>query len=168
MAAPIPGPNVGFLAILQEPGGTLGGYLATNAWGRPLEFRLTSAVQPNRVQAILYGASLASFVASELIGKALIEKATTPVQWIVVDVPQALELRRHVDLPVVLQATSAPDDLVCIGKNLYTLPAFAGDADTVASLVEKSPSLDLAEPFLRVRDAVSEARKMGLAQRPAA
>ena len=48
MAAPAttaPGNNLGFLTILQDPAGTLGGYLVTNLWGRPLEFRLTSAVQ---------------------------------------------------------------------------------------------------------------------------
>ena len=61
MAAQSPSPNVGFLAILNDPTGTLGGLLVTNAWGRPLEFRLTSAVQPNRVQAILYGAALPGF-----------------------------------------------------------------------------------------------------------
>jgi F-type H+-transporting ATPase subunit a len=41
---------LGFLTVLQEPSGWLGGYLVTNGWGRPLEFRMTTAVQPNRVQ----------------------------------------------------------------------------------------------------------------------
>src|SRR5262249_7230983 len=54
-------PNVGFLTVLQEPSGYLGGYLVTNLWGRPLEFRLTSAVQPNKVQQILYGDTLLSY-----------------------------------------------------------------------------------------------------------
>src|SRR5205823_1031168 len=50
--------NLGYLTILRDGTGYLGGYLVTNAWGRPLEFRLSSAVQPNRVQQILYGQSL--------------------------------------------------------------------------------------------------------------
>src|SRR5687767_3696173 len=70
--------NLGFLSVFQEAGGYLGGYLVTNAWGRPLEFRLTSAVQPNRVQQILYGDTLPAYLCGELIGKTLIEKTATP------------------------------------------------------------------------------------------
>src|SRR4051812_10940115 len=33
--------NLGFLVVLND-NGYLGGYLVTNAWGRPLEFRLSS------------------------------------------------------------------------------------------------------------------------------
>ena len=39
----------------------------TNLWGRPLEFRLSTAVQPNRVQQILYAATLAEYVCGELV-----------------------------------------------------------------------------------------------------
>src|SRR5262249_11542133 len=31
-------PTLGFLTVLQEASGYLGGYLVTNLWGRPLEF----------------------------------------------------------------------------------------------------------------------------------
>ena len=47
--------HLGFLTVFAEPTGYLGGYLVTNSWGRPLEFRLSTAVQPNKVQQILYG-----------------------------------------------------------------------------------------------------------------
>ena len=40
--------KLGFLTVLEEPSSYLGGYLVTNAWGRPLEFRLSTAVQPSR------------------------------------------------------------------------------------------------------------------------
>ena len=53
---------LGFLTVLREANGYLGGYLVVNGWGRPLEFRLTSAVQPNRVQQILYGGTLEPYV----------------------------------------------------------------------------------------------------------
>ena len=102
MAAPAttaPGNNLGFLTILQEPAGTLGGYLVTNLWGRPLEFRLTSAVQPNRVQQILYGSTLATYVYAEVIGKTLVEKTATPTQAILTDSADVLHLRRLIDVP---------------------------------------------------------------------
>ena len=65
---------VGFLSVLHESGGYVGGYLVTNAWGRPLEFRISSAVQPNRVQQVLYGDTLAAYLCGELIGKTLADK----------------------------------------------------------------------------------------------
>jgi hypothetical protein len=166
--AATPAPNVGFLAILQDPSGTLGGYLVTNSWGRPLEFRLTSAVQPNRVQAILYGSSLQPYLCGEIIARTLVEKSTAPIRWLVTDSPHVLELRRHVDFPIVLSSAAPPDGLVMMVRNLHVLPEFAGDLAAIEANLAQSPSLDLSEPFVRIREAVAEARKLGLAQRAAA
>src|SRR5438876_870936 len=77
--------NVGFLTILQEPSGYLGGYLVTNQWGRPLEFRLSTAVQPNKVQQILYANTLEPYICADLIGKTLFDKAGVPAQLVVTD-----------------------------------------------------------------------------------
>ena len=54
--------NLGFLTVLHEASGYRGGYLVTNVWGRPLEFRLSTAVQPTRVQQILYGGTLQPYI----------------------------------------------------------------------------------------------------------
>ena len=56
--------HIGFLTVFAEANGYLGGYLVTNSWGRPLEFRLSTAVQPNRVQQILYGTTLAEYLSA--------------------------------------------------------------------------------------------------------
>src|SRR3954465_15622675 len=101
MATPVPGPNGGFLAIRQDASGTLGGYLATNAWGRPLEFRLTTAVQPNRVQTVLYGPTLTEYLHADVIGKTLVEKTGTKPDLIVTDSPFVLGLHARVGIPVV-------------------------------------------------------------------
>src|SRR5436305_15194710 len=101
-------PHLGFLTVLQEAGGFLGGYLVTNLWGRPLEFRLSTAVQPNRVQQILYAQTLSGFICGELLGKTLIEKTATPAHLVLTDTADALSLRRVVDVPVVWVAP--PDD----------------------------------------------------------
>src|SRR2546423_15306908 len=66
--------SLGFLTVLNEANGYVGGYLVTNTWGRPLEFRLSSAVQPNRVQQILYAGTLLSYLCADLIGKTLVDK----------------------------------------------------------------------------------------------
>src|SRR5262249_54733886 len=105
--SPSPAPmNLGFLTILQEATGYLGGYLATNTWGRPLEFRLSTAVPPNRVHQILYGGTLKPYICADLIGKTLVEKTSTPVQLLVTDSEPVLDLRLKVATPVVWLATA--------------------------------------------------------------
>src|SRR5438270_13891896 len=94
--------NLGFLTIVRDGAGYLGGYLVTNLWGRPLEFRLSSAVQPNRVQQVLYGQSLEPYICADLLGKTLVDKTATSAQVILTDHPSALDLRLRLEVPVAL------------------------------------------------------------------
>jgi hypothetical protein len=178
MATPGSGPlSLGFLTILQEPTGYVGGYLVTNVWGRPLEFRLTSAVQPNRVQQILYAETLAGYLCGKLIGKTLLDKTGIPVHLVVTDREAALDLRLEVEIPVVWLQVDLDPDLV--SPNLLELPdgrgrlvchpRHPGDLASVEQLLRQiDHSLDLAEPFGRIREALAEARKLGVTGRMAA
>lgn len=178
LPAPAPKPlALGFLTVMHDATGWLGGYLVTNGWGRPLEFRLTTAVQPNRVQTALYGATLTEYLHADVIGKTLVEKTATKPDLIVTDAPPALALRARIEIPVIAlctpNATLPPDAILfthprAAGELL--LPArFAADRDAVAALLERiDTAVDLAEPFARVREAVGEARKMGVTNRAAA
>jgi hypothetical protein len=172
-------PQLGFLTVLHEANGYVGGYLATNSWGRPLEFRLSSAVQPNRVQQALYGGTLEPYVCGELIGKALVDKASVAVQLVVTDREAVLELRRRLDAPVVwlappddaraaaLAATGAAVRPASGGRGpLVHHPRYPGDGPAARELLGRlDAALDLAEPFTRIREAVGEARKLGVAAR---
>ena len=171
--------NLGFLAILQETNGYLGGYLVTNIWGRPLEFRLSTAVQPNRVQQILYGGTLGPYICADLIGKTLVEKTSVPVQLVVTDREAVLDLRQRLEIPVAWLA--APEDpaaarLTAAGQvvrpgntgqgAIRCHPRFPSDGPVVRELLGRLDStLDLAEPFARIREAIAEARKMGVTSR---
>src|SRR5208283_5475582 len=93
--------NLGFLTVVHEASGYLGGYLVTNHWGRPLEFRLSSPVQPNRVQQILYGGTLQPYICAEVIGKTLVEKAGITVNLIITDREPVLDLRLRLQLPEI-------------------------------------------------------------------
>ena len=168
--------TLAFLTVVQEPTGWLGGYLVTNAWGRPLEFRLTTAVQPNRVQAALYGPTLAEYLLADLIGKALVEKTATKPDLIVTDAAAALGLRSRIDIPVLAvrpEAEPAPADAARLTHPRSSAPLwlparFESDRPAVAELLERvDPAVDLAEPFARIREAVAEARKMGVTSRAA-
>lgn len=172
--------TLGFLTIVHEPNGYLGGYLVTNLWGRPLEFRLSTAVQPNRIQQILYGATLQSYLCADLIGNTLVEKTTAAAQTIFTDCQPVLDLRLRLEVPVVYlpiersrlqgpssNATAESDPGV--GKSNWPVlchPHFPADAATVRQLLDQFDGrLDLAEPFVRIREAMSEARKLGVVSR---
>jgi hypothetical protein len=168
--------NVGFLTILHEPSGYLGGYLVTNNWGRPLEFRLSTAVQPNRVQQILYGGTLQAYVCADLIGKTLVDKTGVAVQLIVTDAEAVLDLRLRLAVPVVwLAPADAPAVNALAAGAVCARPAGGGngsvqcharfpeDVPVVRVLLERLEGvLDLTEPFVRIREAIAEARKMGV------
>lgn len=164
---------LGFLSVVQDPGGYFGGYLVTNAWGRPLEFRMTTAVQPNRVQQILYGATLNEYIFADLIGKTLIDKATAQPSLIIADHPSMLPLRSRMDVPVIALPGDTPGDALTITHARSSSPllfsaSFAHDRATIEDLLNQiDPSVDLTEPFARIREAVAEARKLGVANRAA-
>jgi hypothetical protein len=162
------------LTILRDGGSYLGGYLVTNAWGRPLEFRLSTAVQPNRVQQILYAGTLEGYVCADLIGKTLLDKTAAPVQFLLTDTRAVLDLRLRQPAPVLWLTPSEP--LPEPGKGEHCVrPAAAGrlavychgrfpeDAAPGQELLHRVDGvLDLAEPFVRIREAVAEARKLGV------
>ena len=185
--------NLGFLTVLNDANGYVGGYLVTNTWGRPLEFRLSSAVQPNRVQQILYGGTLQPYICADLIGKTLVERAGVPVQFVVTDREQVLDLRLKLDVPVLWlapadeagagergQARGAADGspegvppASATGSTVWPPspgrgpvlchPRFPGDAALARALLARlEGAFDLAEPFGRIREAIGEARKMGV------
>jgi hypothetical protein len=168
--------TLGFLTIAQDPGGWLGGYLVTNGWGRPLEFRLTTAVQPNRVQQVLYGPTLMEYLHADLIGKALVEKTAIKPELVVTDAIEALGLWSRVNIPVLAlrngeEPIPADFRLITTARSSVGLlyPAqFAEREPIVVELLDRiDQSVDLSEPFARVREAVAEARKSGVINRAA-
>jgi hypothetical protein len=163
---------VGFLSILHDATGVLGGYLVTNAWGRPLEFRLTTAVQPNRVQQILYGPTLTEYLHAELIGKTLVEKTATQPLVIVTDSVPALGLHSRIGVPVAAvgpaEGVSGVVELAHPRSSVPLLIPESAERDEFVERLDRiDPAVDLAEPFTRIREAIAEARKMGVTGRAA-
>jgi hypothetical protein len=166
--------NLGFLTVLHESNGYLGGYLVTNSWGRPLEFRLSSPVHPNRIQQILYAGTLQSYIGADLIGKTLFEKTGTTAQFILTDRESVLDLRLSVTVPVIWLAPPKDpiaedllEDGACVrpprenAGAILCHPCHPADVAAARALLEQlDRSLDLNEPFGRIREAIAEARKM--------
>jgi hypothetical protein len=166
--------NLGFLTVLQESSGWLGGYLVTNNWGRPIEFRVTTAVQPNRVQAALYGPTLMEYLLADLIGKTLVEKTNTKPDLVVTDVPAILCLRSRIEIPVAaIRSQNPPAGTLRLDHSRTSvgllLPGqYRSDEPIVTALLDRvDTSVDLGEPFARIREAIAESRKMGANNRAA-
>lgn len=171
--------NLGFLTVLHDTNGYLGGYLVTNVWGRPLEFRLSTAVQPNKVQQILYGGTLQPFICADLIGKTLVEKAAVPIQLLVTDREPVLELRLKIETPIAWLASGDDPLAAALAKGgaevrpaadghgpILSHPRFPGDVAAIRAILQRlDSSIDLSEPFARIREAMSEARKIGVTSR---
>ncbi|MER3416241.1 MAG: hypothetical protein C4297_08545 [Gemmataceae bacterium] len=158
--------SYGFITVLKESSSFLGGYLITNHWGRPLEFRLTTWVQPQRIHQILYGPTLETYVCSEVIGRALIDRAGIQPHLILTDCPAVVHVRLFCSVPVGLsvelagEGLSLPTCLTCAGPLFYH-PQFPSDGASIANLLEQCEMRDLREPFRRVQEALSLACKMG-------
>lgn len=171
----MPGPtrneslHLGFLTVIDVAGGAfVGGLLVTNKLGRPLEFQCTTPVKPNRTQEILYGPTLKPFLFAEVIGKTLIERLQVKPQLILIDQPELLELRPHVDLPMacLVAKGKAPADLpdqlqLALGnKRVRFHPDHPDDLETVREQSRLIPAdADTQEPVDRVREALQETLK---------
>jgi hypothetical protein len=174
-------PALGFLTVVEHPQhGLFGGYLVLNAAGRPLEFHCTAPIKANRAQEILYGPTLADFLYGEQIGGTLLASARIATRAVFTDCRPALAVRYEVSVPTALvlpPEDAAPGDLegaeagAChpgtslfefrLGRNrLAVAAAAAGDRRLIEErLAELAGSLDLLEPFGRIREAIEEAQK---------
>ncbi|MEZ6140811.1 MAG: hypothetical protein R3B84_09590 [Zavarzinella sp.] len=168
--------HIGFLTVFQEGAGYVGGYLITNLWGRPIEFRLTTAIQPNKVQQILYGSSIQEYLHSEVIGKTLIEKSQQRVDLVVVDHPDSLGIARHTGIPTVaiMQGGAAVETELTRFQHARAADELAVDhsqttnLETIIAIMNRlDAALELQEPFTRIREAMQEARKLGVNNRAA-
>lgn len=147
--------------------GCVGGYLILNMGGRPLEFHCTAPVRANRAQQILYGESLAPFVFGELIARALIDKAAIKPSVVFADQAETLSVQGVTQLPVVLLGSpteSARTDLrhhFQVDRfHLELATQFEAQAETLARYVRRfGETIDLDEPFGRIRDAIEEAQR---------
>jgi hypothetical protein len=164
--------NLGFLTIVQENSSFVGSYLVTNQWGRPLGFWLSTAVQPNRVQQILYADTLVPYICGDLIGKTLVEKSALPVQAVFTDHEAALDLRLKLEAPVAfLPKPERVEQPVPVAvpeprERLRTHSAFPDDGRLVQEAIERlHRAFDLTEPFQRIREAMGEAKKLGVTNR---
>ena len=161
-------PRIGFLAVVDiDSLGSCGGLLVTNISGRPLEFHCTAPITANRAQQILYGQTLRSFLHCDQIGRALLGKAKSNLDILVVDSDALTELNRSDAPPLVLLENSNhhqdESKLDSTRSEIRILPnvGLENERDVVGSWLERFElTLPLSEPFDRIREAIGEAHKV--------
>lgn len=161
--------SFGFLTTLDSPShGLFGGYLVVDALGRPIEFHCTAPVKVSRAQQILYGASLDSHLHGQQVGGALLAEAKTMPIVVLTDSESMLHVRPHTTLPLALvrreNGSGDDPDGASFSVGGAMVRPHASDAtladDLAARLASLATSVDLCEPFERVRAALDEAARL--------
>ena len=153
-----------FSHVTDLGGGTLiGGYLILNALGRPLEFHCTEPVKPNRAQQILFGATLDAYLYGEQIAQTLIGHSELRPQLLVTDQQVVLTVRSFVEIPMIWLESATPPRLRrnSIGAQsvMVDLRVSRGLQRIVRLYEQALPEWNLAEPFQRIHEAITELQK---------
>ncbi len=164
--------NLAFLDLKPFENGQCirGAILVTNSKTDPLEFRCTSPIRPTALQKTLWGGRLTGYIASQLIGKPLLDAISNKSTLVVVQNAALLELRPLINLPVVqlcpqekmgkaLQAARSDDYENMLDSSDGTFeaivmkvhPAHGDDLAIARELLQTaSRSFGLLEPFQRI------------------
>ncbi|MBN1589361.1 MAG: hypothetical protein JW888_07595 [Pirellulales bacterium] len=137
---------MGFLTVLECPrDGLFGGYLALTFLGRPLEFRCTAPIKPNRAQQILYGSTLDPYLYGEQIGKTLLSGATISPLVVFTDQSAILAAGDCVDVPVVLvQTPTSEKEAQDTAGNQAEIPSSGSNGKTWRVHAAHAPDFNLA------------------------
>lgn len=160
----------------EERDAFMGGIMATDGRGLPLEFSYTSPpIEPTRLQRILFGASLDGYIRREVIGASLLKNLKQTPSLILTGDEAILDLDDEVNCPVVWVQQTNSDPLGVPGVEQTINPtqhllqlsergkpvrvACANDAadlwDAVKSiLIEGAADTDMMDPIERVREAI--------------
>jgi hypothetical protein len=165
----------GFLTVLESSEhGLFGGYLVLSPQGRPLEFRCSTPVIASRAQEILYGPTLRPYLLTDVIGQSLVAGSEVGVEIILTyerDMLQLSLLRPEEILHVEQLETDAgpialgrPPILLGNSVEFHGCRVTAASTITVdvdrlrSSLGPLAANVFLAEPFERIRAALTEAQ----------
>ena len=155
----------GFLTVCDAANiGMFGGYLLVDITGRPLEFHCTAPLRVTRAQEILYGATLQRHLHGEQIGGPLLKATQLSPVAVLTDRESLLHARSYGASPVVvIQETDSQGDreeALCLGA--FRLRPHEEDMSKIEQLRPHfetlCSSIELAEPFGRIRAAIDEAQ----------
>jgi hypothetical protein len=172
--------TISFLGIHRFENGAAirGAVLVTDTETKPLEFRVTAPIRPEKFQKILYGELLDEHMSVELIGLPLLNALQQKPNLIIVRDILFLGMNARQEIPTILMLK---EDEPLLKKGASTQPLNSPDSghppvkihtsgQFEPKLTEISQQLqsifcsrDLMEPFVRLIDACTDvhSRKVG-------
>lgn len=156
----------GFLTAVESGShGVFGGYLLVDPLGRPLEFHCTAPVKVSRAQQILFGSTLQAHLHGQQIGGTLLAEGTITPDLVLTDLEAMLHVRGHTKLSVALVRSGAASPIggssFLVGNT--SVSPHVNDCGRGAELQERleelAATVDLCEPFERIRAAIDEAQR---------
>ena len=174
--------SLAFISLVElEKDVFRGGVLVTDAQGKPLEFRCTSAIQPTAVQKTLYGGTLNAHMAVELTARPLLNAVKQEYAAVFVTHDAFIELRNAIKNPQLVVAkqgaTLATQENAEEPTKSELLASPSGKFDPVVltchwqhadDIDQTLPNLgvlfsrfDLIEPFARIGSALTLLHEKG-------
>ena len=165
--------TIGFLGIyrFEEGAAIRGAILITDTETKPLEFRVTGPVRPQKFQEILYGGLLNEHISVELIGLPLLSALQQKPNLIIVRDILFLEINTKQEIPTVLMlkedesllkrgASSKPLNPEDSGRppvKICTFSQFEPKLEEISHLLQPIfLNRDLMEPFNRLEKACAD------------
>jgi len=163
-----------FIALNEVAKGVFrGGVLVTDARGKPLEFRCTSAIQPTVVQKALYGDTLRDYMCIGLTAQPLYDALEEEPSIVLVTQRDFIDFRKFIDIPLLIatkQSTMAAEENPAgpATSKLLDNPSgkfepviitchyeHLGDiSSTHSDLADLFSRVNLTEPFSRIENAL--------------
>jgi hypothetical protein len=86
--------NLAYLLVASPlPNVFIGGLMVTDRFGLPLEFRYTEPIQPSKIQQVLYGQVLNSYIKKEVILETLLKNIEVSFKALLVEDDALLEIK---------------------------------------------------------------------------
>lgn len=154
-----------YLMCPQDAAGSyLGALMLTDHRTRPQHFSFVSPIRPTKIQRILYGPTLDEHLKVDVIGKKLLSDLPYVPELLVVETPELIGVRRVVHLPTAFLTKTGDGDIEPgrLTSLRYDTGAYTDDEEVVGQILASlETTVDLVEPFNRMREALKEAIKTG-------
>ena len=170
--------SLGYIIIDGAEGQIRGASLVTDLRGIPVDFRYTDPIRPTRLERILYGNALDTYLKEELILESLLDSVeVNPQLWVCVDEEILNPLKTNAKVKAVLLNQSNHDPLDAPGHientseaNTFLLQADEAGAPlklkfptetrpdemklSAAILIDAAKTMELLEPLTRIQKAL--------------
>jgi len=168
--------KVGYISSYNLSSSTyIGGFMITDNFGIPLEFRYTEPIKPTKIQKILYGQALEKYIKKEVIFLNLLSNSTTKPDLLITSEDDLLEFQEVASCPLLSLKETSLSPLAEVGvrqeinKTEFVLqvspsgsPLRINMLDTNAEnrkkienvILELETTMNLLEPITRVEGAL--------------